>query len=248
MKHYIKTLLPTPLVKAVTAYRRRKVLSRFGGLSSQEIFTKIYEDGMWGRSDDLRDPYVSGTGSREVAVVATYVAAVKELISTLPKCQNAVDLGCGDFTVGSLVRPIFQGYIACDIVEQVVEFNRERYRDLDVDFRIIDLTKDRLPTGDIAIVRQVLQHLSNDDVSQAIANISASFENILVTEHIPQGVFTPNLDKPTGPGIRLDMGSGLVLTKSPFFLRCVKEQVVCEVPSDGGIIRTTWYNLRSKNH
>lgn len=248
MKHFIKALLPIPLVKAVSSYRRRKILSQFNGLSSQEIFTKIYDDGVWGRSGDLGDPYVSGTGSRDVTVVAPYVAAVKEFISTLPEKPNVVDLGCGDFTVGSQLRPAFSKYIACDIVERVVDFNRDRYSDLDVEFRMIDLVNDILPTGDIAIVRQVFQHLSNRDIATAIENISKFFDNLLVTEHIPQGIFTPNLDKPTGPGIRMDMDSGLVLTEPPFFLRYRKEQVICEVPSNGGIIRTTWYDLRPQNH
>lgn len=245
LKNLVRAILPASLVRAISDRRRRKVLARFDGLSSQEIFTKIYAEGVWGQSDNPDDPYVSGTGSRDSAVVARYVEGVTALVSALPQKLDAVDLGCGDFTVGSQLRSSFGNYVACDIVETVIAFNRERYRDLDVDFRRIDLAHDALPDGEVAIVRQVLQHLSNAEVAAALANIAGKFRYLLATEHVPHGDFVPNRDKPTGPGIRMDSGSGLVLTEPPFALRPLEQQLVCEVPSDGGIIRTMWYRLRA---
>ena len=60
-------------------------------------------------------------------------------------------------------------------------------------------------------------------------------------------MFTPNLDKPPGRNIRLDApeagGSGVVLTAPPFDLRPDAQRTLCEVPSYGGVIRTTAYSF-----
>ena len=44
--------------------------------------------------------------------------------------------------MGSKIRYLFDSYIACDVVESLIDFNKQKYKDLDVDFRLLDLTKD----------------------------------------------------------------------------------------------------------
>jgi len=45
----IKRVLPDPVVKAIRTYRGRSKPKEFAGLTNQEVFTKIYEEGAWGQ-------------------------------------------------------------------------------------------------------------------------------------------------------------------------------------------------------
>ena len=92
-------------------------------------------------------------------------------LRTLDYKPDVVDLDCGDFHVGSRLRCLCSGYVACDIVEPLIAFNAKTFEGLGVDFRTLDLTKDELPSGEVVFVRQVLQHLSNDDIARALPGI-----------------------------------------------------------------------------
>jgi hypothetical protein len=104
--------------------------------------------------------------------------------------------------------------------------------------------KDDIPTGDVLILRQVLQHLSNDDISAFTQSIPRDFSYLLLTEHLPSdNDFIANRDKVSGPDIRLGIGSGVVLTKPPFNLDFKSETKLLSVPQLGGSIVTTLYEL-----
>ena len=209
----------------------------------KKIFSKIYEDEIWGKSNDPSQLFYSGIGSHDKVIVSTYIQAVHEFLSTFVKKPNVVDLGCGDFLVGSKIRQLCDNYIACDIVPELIEFNKHKYKTLDVDFRVVDLTTNDLPSGDIVFVRQVLQHLSNEQILKAIPKLCTKYKYLVLTEHLPiSHEFEHNLDKPAGFDIRTGIESGLVLTSPPFNLKARNERKLCEVLY-GGIITTTLYQF-----
>lgn len=213
--------------------------------TAQEVFRRIYTEHLWGRSSDTSRPFFSGSGSHDPAVVATYLEAVRRFLGTLPAKPNAVDLGCGDFAVGTRIRPLCAGYIACDVVPELIEFNREQFGSLQVEFTTLDLTIDELPAGDVVFVRQVFQHLSNEQILKATRKIAATYRYLILTEHLPASAeFEHNLDKPPGPDIRMAIGSGIVLGSQPFNLRPVHERRLCQARELGGLIVTTLYALR----
>src|SRR5262249_17528252 len=78
-----------------------------------------------------------------------------------------------------------------------------------------DITQDELPEGDVAIVRQVLQHLSNDMISKALENLT-QYRYVIISESQPASDFTPNRDIPAGANHRIRIGSGIDLTAAPF--------------------------------
>jgi hypothetical protein len=210
--------------------------------TAQQIFTKIYEEGVWGSVEG--DKYHSGGGSHDPAVVLPYLVAVEKFLGSFPNKPNIVDLGCGDFAIGARVRPLCGKYIACDIVEPLIDYNKERFRDLGVDFRVLNVASDPCPVTEVIFIRQVLQHLSNGEILACLPNIIAASKYMVVSEHVPKkDGFVANLPKPTGPGIRLTLGSGLVLTEAPFNLRPVEEIHLCDSAADDGIIRTTAYRF-----
>jgi len=241
IKTFIKRSLPPSFLRLIRLYKNRE----YNDLSPEQIFTKIYESGAWGKSEDLARPFYSGSGSRRDDEIAAYIQSVTVFLRSFVVKPNVVDLGCGDFTVGSQIRIFCNRYIACDVVPSLIDFNKARFRDLDVEFKVLDLTEHDLPPGDIVFVRQVLQHLSNDRISRFISRVSLNYKFLVVTEHLPsQAKFKHNVDKFTGPGTRMGYESGIVLTSPPFNLRPKMEKQLCRANSvDTGVLVTTLYGL-----
>jgi hypothetical protein len=213
--------------------------------SNREIFTNVYQNKLWGAASlENESPFYSGPGSSDPQIVDPYVETVKRFFATLPTKKKAVDLGCGDFRVGSRIIDSFDSYTACDVVPELVDFNKNYWRHLPVEFLVVDLVKDEIPTGDVLILRQVLQHLSNDDISKFTQSIPRGFSYLLLTEHLPsENDFLANRDKVSGTDIRLGSGSGVVLTQPPFNMTFKSETTLLSVPQFGGSIVTTLYVL-----
>jgi SAM-dependent methyltransferase len=249
IKATTRTLLPAPILNALTRSRQRnaarsKVRDFTLNGTPQEIFAKIYAHKTWGESDDLADQFCSGEGSHDPAVVDPYVNAISRFLSSFDRKLDVVDLGCGDFSVGSKIRELCGRYTACDVVAPLIAFNKTKYASLNVDFRVLDLVNDPLPPGEVVFVRQVLQHLSNEHIRKLLPKIPANYRYLVLTEHLPASdPFTPNLDFPTGPTFRLEIGSGVVITAKPFNFKAKRETLLGELPQMGGRIQTRVYEL-----
>jgi hypothetical protein len=241
IKRLIKRSLPAPLLHLIRLYKNRE----YNNLSTEQIFSRIYESGAWGKSEDSASLFYSGSGSRRDGEIAAYVQSVNNFLCSFEDKPNVVDIGCGDFTVGSKIRAFCNRYIACDVVPSLIAFNKARFKGLDVEFKVLDLIEDELPPGDIVFARQVLQHLSNDQISRFIARAPLSYKFLVVTEHLPsQPEFKHNVDKLTGPGTRMGYESGIILTSPPFKLRPKMEKQLCRVHSvDTGVLVTTLYGF-----
>jgi SAM-dependent methyltransferase len=249
IKTTAETLLPRPILNVITAYRQRnavrsKVKDFTGNGTPQDIFTKIYTQKTWGESGDPADQFCSGEGSHDPAVVDPYVNAISQFLSSFDRKLDVVDLGCGDFSVGSKIRELCGRYTACDVVAPLIAFNKTKYASLNVDFRVLDLVNNPLPPGDVVFVRQVLQHLSNEHIRKLLPKIPANYRYLVLTEHVPENdPFTPNLDFPTGPIFRMEIGSGVVITAKPFNFKAKRETLLCELPQMGGRIQTRVFEL-----
>jgi predicted SAM-dependent methyltransferase len=212
--------------------------------SSSDIFNTIYTTNAWGTSPDSGNPFYSGRASHEESIVAPYVAALKGFFSYLGVKPSVLDIGCGDFNVGSKLVNFCSSYVACDVVPDLVAHNALQFGGLGVEFKVLDVTSEEVPEVDVILVRQVFQYLSNADIEKALKNISNNCRYLIVTEQIPQGDFTPNHDKATGDGIRAAFGSGVVLSSPPFAFNPLSEHVLCSIDVGNGIIRTTAYAMR----
>ena len=216
---------------------------RYGGLSTKELFSKIYRTGAWGQSPDGARKFYSGAGSHDPSIVGPYIDSVVRFLQQFPEKPDVVDLGCGDFSIGSQIRPACGRYIACDIVDPLIESNRAAFATLGVDFRVLDLTVDAIPRADVVIIREVLQHLSNSAISAAVPKIAANCRFLLLTERLPHGNAFPHNLENRPPGIRLDANSGVVITSPPFSLQALEARCLCEVAASSGIVRTMMYRL-----
>jgi SAM-dependent methyltransferase len=200
----------------------------FEDRSLKEVFTHIYRQNVWGRGDG---GLYSGPGS-DPAVTAPYVAAVHEFIQS-ERIRSIVDLGCGDFRVGIQFLAPELRYHGVDIVDDVVSRNRQRYGSRNVTFSCVDATRDELPAGDLCLVREVFQHLSNEQIAKVLAKCRR-FPLVIVTERIASSgrLTTPNVDIRQGPNTRADIGSGVVLDAPPFSERVSRVLVDTLLPDD----------------
>jgi SAM-dependent methyltransferase len=232
-------------IKKLLSLLRRRLRSSSshcaGEQGSRSVFASVYEQGLWGKKRGAK--FYSGPGSHDVQLSVPYIGAVRDFLAAFAQRPSVVDLGCGDFNIGHQLRDLCGLYIACDVVPELIEHNKTVYGEQDVSFQIIDIAGDTLPVADVAFVRQVLQHMSNDQILQLVPKLS-HFRHVIVTEHLPaQQNFVANLDHPKGPGIRLNVDSGVVLTAFPFDLKPKSERILCSVHGYGGVIRTTVYEM-----
>ena len=248
MKSILKKIIPEFLLEA-----RRKLLvnipdKEYRKLPLNETFKIIYENQLWGKPEDSSELFCSGDGSHNPNITSIYIKEVTKFLKSFDSKLNAVDLGCGDFSIGSQLRVFCKDYVACDVVDVLIKRNKAKFQGLNVDFRIIDITTEVLPDGDVVFIRQVLQHLSNKQIIKVIQKLRGKYKYLVLTEHLPLGSdFIPNLNKPAGPSIRLGIGqngSGIILTKPPFNMIPLNEEIICEYIDGNSIIRTNVYTLK----
>ena len=197
---------------------------RYKKMNTYEVFKDIYQKKIW-TPNNLKNEFqfFSGIGSYENDFIKPYLQKVQIFLDTLPKKKDVLDLGCGDFTIGSKLRNFFRDYKAIDINDELIEYNKKRYSHLNISFKALDITKETLPAADICILRQVLQHLSNDAIQKFLLLNKNKFKYIILTEHLPDSKnFISNIDMPTSPFVRVEKNSGVILTDPPFNLEVVK--------------------------
>jgi len=244
IKTAIKKILPNSLLIIIHNIRQQVESSKPKYNSTQQVFENIYETGAWGISTNPLHPFYSGSGSHDIEIVSPYLKAVEDFLFEFEKKPKVVDLGCGDFSIGSRLRHLCHNYIACDIVSPLIEFNKVKFAELGVDFRVLDLTKDELPSADIVFIRQVFQHLSNKQILNALPQIYSKYKYVVFTDHLPgTSDFHHNLDIPPGEHSRLQYNSGVVLTSPPFNIKPTNQKKLCEVQEHGGLIVTTIYQF-----
>lgn len=213
MSTFIKALVTRPLLAADARLNAVRVRSFYRRLSVREVFAEIYRSGAWGSHHDAR--FFSGDGSIREDMAGPYCDHVEAFIRA-NDIRTIVDLGCGDFIVGSRLLNPQRHYTAIDIVPDLIEENRRRYVGLPVTFLCRDIISDELPDADLCLVRQVLQHLSNAEIQRILPKL-AKYKYALIAEHVYTGRgLRPNLDKPHGPGTRIPRRSGVFLECPPF--------------------------------
>ena len=218
IKNTIKKMIPYSLLE----WRRRKVSAknqrRFADKSVAETFGEIYEKNAWGGA---KGEFYSGDGSTAEYADA-YAEAVRQFIRK-NKIERVVDLGCGDFRVAAKFVSKDFHYTGCDVVFSLVKHLNETHRNETTQFRCVNIVEDELPDGDLCLIRQVLQHLSNAEIAKVLHN-AGKFKYLIITEHYPnpKKEYAPNLDIPHGPSVRVQFDSAVVLDAPPFDLKNVK--------------------------
>jgi SAM-dependent methyltransferase len=194
-------------------------------------FGRIYLERAWGEQED--DPFCSGSGSSG-NTATSYCEFVANFIRE-HQIASVIDVGCGDFRIGRRICETGVNYLGVDVVPELIEHNRNRYSNDRINFSCRDVTRDSLPLAELCLVRQVLQHLSNTEISAVLEHLE-QYPFAIISEHVPVTTRSPNLDKPHGPDTRMCDGSGVYVDLPPFSRKIVSEWTM-EMGSDDGLLR-----------
>lgn len=206
---------------------------------TKAVMNQIYDQKLWGgKAFD----FYSGEGSHNPEIIKPYLVKVISFFKSHQNTLEVCDLGCGDFNIGKHLVPYTKYYHAVDIVEPLITRNKNQFHDNHLEFYCLDISKDKLPSADCIILRQVLQHLSNAEILE-ISQKLKNYKFIILTEHLPIGDFTPNKDIVSGQGIRLKKNSGVNLLAAPFNFKIKEQKILHEHILDNkkGRISTTLF-------
>lgn len=191
---------------------------------TKDAMTQIYEKNLWGGETD----FYSGEGSHQSHIVEPYLKSVISVLNSFENPVDVCDLGCGDFNVAQKLVKYTKNYSAVDIVPSLIEFNRQKFKNINVRFKCLDIANDELPEANCVILRQVLQHLSNSEVKSILDKLY-QYKYLILTEHLPCDKFIPNKDIISGQGIRLKKNSGINILESPFNFKVKSEKLLSEI-------------------
>jgi SAM-dependent methyltransferase len=210
----LKLFVPRRMLAAYGRKRLRRDMATSRGKTREEIFSDIYENNRWGG-----DPgsYDSGSGSR-ADINESYISAIRTLIRR-EEVKHIVDLGCGDFEVSRRILSPELSYVGCDIVPGLVASNAARFASERIKFHDLDVVTDPLPAGDLCIIRQVFQHLSNGDIATVLQKAKQYPLLVVTDEQVVGDNSDSNVDIIPYHGTRRLFGRGLKLETGPFFER-----------------------------
>jgi hypothetical protein len=227
-----KNVLPDRAVRTINDWRIARGSRRYARLSMADAFDRIYSAHAWGGAGSR---LCSGAGSEGEYAVAWLQMIEPVLHKHRP--ASLCDIGCGDFTIGKELAKSVGMYFGVDISGIVIAHNQASNSAEGVQFVKADVTHDKLPTADIAIMRQVLQHLSNEEILRALNNVRRHFPITIITEHVYSGEGSrPNIDITHGPGTRTPLGSGVFIDAAPFSLPAAHIADIYYAP--GHVLRT----------
>jgi SAM-dependent methyltransferase len=138
------------------------------------IFGHIYEQDHWdggsgvGSAPDATEPYRT--------VLAQMLPAAD--------IRSVVDVGCGDWQLGSLVDWSAVEYLGLDVVPAVVERNRSRFAKPGVRFEQLDARLESPPAADLLLAKDVLQHWSNADAAAFLRTNLGRYRYCLITNDV----------------------------------------------------------------
>lgn len=172
-------------------------------------FERIYETNFWGNG--------SGEGSAPLHTKG-YVRFLERFIRR-NDIKSVVDFGCGDWQFSRHIDWNGADYAGFDIVRSVVKANRERFQHANVTFHLAPDDFDALPSADLILIKDVLQHWSNAAIHEFLPTLKR-YRYALITNCVgilPRRFWRgrqdfDNTDIEDGDFRRLD------LRKAPFFL------------------------------
>jgi len=144
----------------------------------KDIFAQIYKQNLWGSRE-------SGSG------LGSQINTTKKIRKMLPciwkkhSIKTFLDIPCGDYNWMKEVNKTDIEYIGADIVKQVIANNSKTYKAPNVNFKVLDATKDDLPKVDMIFCKDCLQHLSNENVWKILKNFKKSGSKYLLVTSYP---------------------------------------------------------------
>jgi SAM-dependent methyltransferase len=245
LREILKQYVPESLKKLRRKQKFNENQAKNRDQPLEAIFNDIYESAAWSQASD-GGKYSSGPGS-EPAVTQGYEDFVIAYLNQHPGVTKIVDIGCGDFQVANRILTRLDrkvSYVGCDVASKVIAYNQATHGRDGVEFRHVDASQGPLPEGDLVLVREVLQHLSNDTIHRALANMRAAYPVAIITEAVWKNPKATNVDFVSGFHTRDMLESGIYLELAPFNLKVLDEYVCTCSPNED--LRTLVIDLKAQ--
>ena len=145
------------------------------GISSSivERLTQTFEDNLWGDPESK-----SGAGS-SLSSTERVRGELQELLKDFD-LRSIGDLGCGDFNWMQHIDFSNRRYTGVDVVESMISSNVEKYASENISFERADLIHSEIGKYDLIILRDVLVHLTMEDIFYVLKNIIESESRYLL--------------------------------------------------------------------
>ncbi len=172
----------------------------------ESVFTSIYQYGNWGTNEEGKG--FSGLGSK-LEHCKHYIAFLEQFLQK-NQITSVVDFGCGDWTFSQYIRWGDIHYTGFDVVKSVVDDLKKKYSSPLRQFIHADGLSTDLPAADLLICKDVLQHLSNENIHAFLKQCS-KFKYCLITNDVDPATKTS-----TNPDIKNGYYRFLDITQAPF--------------------------------
>lgn len=157
-------------------------------------FDDIYATNAWGCG--------SGEGSLPIHTKG-YVSFLEDFVLR-QKIESIVDVGCGDWQFSKNIHWGDIRYDGFDVASSVIAANQQFYSTDKVRFHLYSGDPNELPSADLLVAKDVLQHLSNEFIHSFLPHLSR-FKFALLTNCVNPRVPTINQDIEAGDFRYLDL-------------------------------------------
>lgn len=138
-------------------------------------FKLIHRFNLWASEESI-----SGPGS-EISKTEGVVRFLEKFLKE-ENIKSILDIPCGDFNWMKTVNLKGIKYVGGDVVEKLIQKNRNNFGQDNIRFEVLDIINGQLPDSDLIIVRDLFIHFSQENTLKAIQNIKNSkIKYILVT-------------------------------------------------------------------
>lgn len=160
----------------------------------KERFEKIYDNNEWS--------FGSGEGSLPIHNKG-YIETLESFLRD-KQIKSVVDLGCGDWQFSKLINWDGVQYDGYDLVGSVIDKNKKDYQSSNIRFHVFSGEFNELPTADLLIAKDVLQHWSNNTVYKFLPYLQ-NYKYSLITNCVKRSGKTTNIDIEDGDFRVLDI-------------------------------------------
>lgn len=138
-------------------------------MTHEQIFTYIYDNKVWGEG--------SGGGSNPENN-SEYIQFLQEFLKE-KKIESVIDFGCGDWQFSQFIDWSGIDYYGIDCVESVIIDNISKFKKDGVNF--FNMSEIVGYKADLLILKDVLQHWTNESIIKFLNNVLSKFTYILIT-------------------------------------------------------------------
>lgn len=160
----------------------------------RERFEQIYAKNEW--------QYGSGEGSL-IRYVQSYIEFLQEFLKQY-SIRSVLDFGCGDWQFSQFIDWTGVDYLGLDLVNNVIQSNQKLYGSDNISFGLVDSLDSPLPSADLIIIKDVMQHWSNESIRYFLPQL-VNYQYCLIVNCIEPFGMSDNRDIADGEFRYLDL-------------------------------------------